>query len=157
MRASHPNGGRREEADAGSTLAAAGAPSSGSGGDPVRVLIVDDHALFRRGLRHVLELEPDIVVAGEAEDGQQAIEAARELSPDVVLMDLRMPRRTGIEATEQIKEFLPKVAILILTISEEERDMVEAIKAGASGYLLKELSVDDLADAVRAVASGQSR
>jgi len=121
------------------------------------VLIVDDHALFRRGLHLVLEQEEDIDVAGEAGDGHEAVEAAQDLMPDVVLMDVRMPRRSGIEATERIKDLLPHVRILMLTISEDEGDLFDAIKAGASGYLLKEISIEEVADAVRAVASGQSR
>src|SRR5438552_8672477 len=123
----------------------------------LRVLIVDDHALFRRGLQMVLRQEKDIDVVGEAGDGHEAVEKAQELMPDVILMDVRMPRRSGIEATEQIKDLLPHVKILMLTISDEEADLYDAIKAGASGYLLKEISIDEVADAVRSVSSGQSR
>jgi DNA-binding NarL/FixJ family response regulator len=123
----------------------------------LRVLIVDDHGLFRRGLRLVLEHEPDIEVIGEAADGEEAIAMAPQLMPDVILMDVRMPRMGGIDATRKVKELLPHVSVLMLTISEEEGDLFEAIKAGASGYLLKEIPTDDMADAVRAVASGQSR
>jgi DNA-binding NarL/FixJ family response regulator len=124
---------------------------------PIRVLIADDHALFRRGLRTVLDLEPDIVVVGEAADGAEAVQAASSLSPDVVLMDVRMPKASGIEAARRIREEQPDVAILMLTISEDESDLFEAIKAGATGYLLKEISIDEVSDAVRAVAAGQSR
>ena len=124
--------------------------------DAVRVLIVDDHALFRRGLQMVLEGEPDIDVVGEAGDGHEAIAAAEKTTPDVVLMDVRMPKRSGIEATRAIKEVLPSVKILMLTISDEEADLYEAIKAGASGYLLKEISIDEVANAVRSVQAGQS-
>jgi len=124
--------------------------------DPIRVLIVDDHALFRRGLQMVLEGEKDIDVVGEAEDGHQAIEQAETTTPDVVLMDVRMPKRSGIEATRAIKETLPSTRILMLTISDEEADLYEAIKAGASGYLLKEISIEEVADAIRAVHAGQS-
>jgi two-component system NarL family response regulator len=123
----------------------------------LRVLIVDDHGLFRRGLRLVLEHEPDIEVIGEAADGEEAVAMAPELMPDVVLMDVRMPRMNGIEATGKLKEAMPRVCVLMLTISEDETDLFEAIKAGASGYLLKEIPTEDVADAVRAVASGQSR
>jgi len=123
----------------------------------LRVLIVDDHALFRRGLQMVLKQEPDIEVVGEAADGHEAVGKAQELMPDVILMDVRMPKRSGIEATEKIKELLPHVKILMLTISDEEADLYEAIKAGASGYLLKEISIDEVADAVRSVWAGQSR
>jgi two-component system NarL family response regulator len=123
----------------------------------LRVLIVDDHALFRRGLHMVLKQEPDIEVVGEAADGHEAVGKAQELMPDVILMDVRMPKRSGIEATQKIKELLPHVKILMLTISDEEADLYEAIKAGASGYLLKEISIDEVADAVRSVWAGQSR
>jgi DNA-binding NarL/FixJ family response regulator len=123
----------------------------------LRVLIVDDHALFRRGLQMVLKQESDIEVVGEAADGHEAVGKAQELMPDVILMDVRMPKRSGIEATQRIKELLPHVKILMLTISDEEADLYEAIKAGASGYLLKEISIDEVADAVRSVWAGQSR
>jgi DNA-binding NarL/FixJ family response regulator len=125
--------------------------------EPLKVLIVDDHALFRRGIQMVLEQEDDIDVVGEATDGQHAFERAEELMPDVVLMDVRMPKRTGIEATRQIKDVLPHAKILMLTVSDEEEDLYEAIKAGASGYLLKEISTEDVADAIRSVWTGQSR
>jgi DNA-binding NarL/FixJ family response regulator len=123
----------------------------------LRVLIVDDHALFRRGLQMVLRQEDDIDVVGEAGDGHEAVEKAQELMPDVVLMDVRMPGQSGIKATEQIKDLIPHAKILMLTISDEEADLYDAIKAGASGYLLKEISIDEVADAVRSVWSGQSR
>jgi DNA-binding NarL/FixJ family response regulator len=124
--------------------------------DPIRVLIVDDHALFRRGLQMVLEGEADIDVVGEAGDGTEAVKQAEESTPDVVLMDVRMPKRSGIEATRAIKDTLPSTRILMLTISDEEADLYEAIKAGASGYLLKEISIDEVANAVRQVNQGQS-
>jgi DNA-binding NarL/FixJ family response regulator len=123
----------------------------------LRVLIVDDHALFRRGLQMVLKQERDIEVVGEAGDGHEAVDKAQELMPDVILMDVRMPRRSGIEATQHIKDLLPHVKILMLTISDEEADLYDAIKAGASGYLLKEISIDEVADAIRSVWAGQSR
>ncbi|MBW3589624.1 MAG: response regulator transcription factor [Actinobacteria bacterium] len=124
--------------------------------ETIRVMIVDDHALFRRGLQMVLEAEEGIEVVGEAGDGQEAIQKAEEAMPDVVLMDVRMPKRSGIEATTALKEVLPNVKILMLTISDEEADLYEAIKAGASGYLLKEISIEEVANAVRAVEAGQS-
>jgi DNA-binding NarL/FixJ family response regulator len=104
----------------------------------------------------VLEGETDIDVVGEAGDGQEAIERSESTTPDVVLMDVRMPKRSGIEATRTIKDTLPSTKILMLTISDEEADLYEAIKAGASGYLLKEISIEEVADAVRAVHAGQS-
>jgi two-component system NarL family response regulator len=124
--------------------------------DSIRVLIVDDHALFRRGLQMVLEQEADIDVVGEAGDGAEAVQKAQETMPDVVLMDVRMPRRGGIEATAQIKEIIPSAKILMLTISDEEADLYDAIKAGANGYLLKEISIDEVANAIRQVLGGQS-
>jgi DNA-binding NarL/FixJ family response regulator len=125
-------------------------------GDAIRVLIVDDHALFRRGLQMVLEGEPDIDVVGEASDGHEAIEQSEKTTPDVVLMDVRMPKRSGIEATRAIKDMLPSSKILMLTISDEEADLYDAIKAGAAGYLLKEISIEEVAGAVRSVHAGQS-
>ncbi len=122
----------------------------------IRVLIADDQALFRRGLYVVLGAEINIKVVGEAEDGAAAIAKAEELTPDVVLMDIRMPRVNGIEAARRIREILPTTRILMLTVSDEEDDLYEAIKAGANGYLLKEISVEEVADAIRAVAQGQS-
>jgi DNA-binding NarL/FixJ family response regulator len=125
--------------------------------DKLRVLIVDDHALFRRGLQMVLEGEPDVEVAGEAADGHEAVLKAQELMPDVVLMDVRMPGQSGIQATREIRDLLPHTQILMLTVSDEEADLYEAIKAGASGYLLKEIPTEEVPEAIRAVVSGQSR
>ncbi len=105
----------------------------------------------------VLKQEKDIEVVGEAGDGNEAVQKAQETMPDVILMDVRMPHRSGIEATQQIKDLLPHVKILMLTISDEEADLYDAIKAGASGYLLKEISIEEVADAVRSVWAGQSR
>jgi len=136
------------------TAEAAAAPDDGA--DPIRVLVVDDHALFRRGLEMTLRAELDVDVVGEASDGHEAVEKAGDLLPDVVLMDVRMPKRTGIEACRAIKDVAPSAKIIMLTISDEEEDLFEAIKAGATGYLLKEISIDEVADAVRAVHGGQS-
>jgi len=124
--------------------------------DPIRVLIVDDHALFRRGLEMVLAEEPDIELVGEASDGAEAVERAGEALPDVVLMDIRMPKSSGIEACRTMKEVSPSAKIVMLTISDEEEDLFEAIRAGASGYLLKDIPYDEVADVVRAVYGGQS-
>ncbi len=124
--------------------------------DRIRLMIADDHELFRRGLRMVLEDEDDIEVIGEASDGEVAVELAREHAPDVVVMDVRMPGLTGIEAARRVKEEEPGTKILMLTISDEEDDLYEAIKAGANGYLLKEISIDEISHAVRSVHSGQS-
>jgi DNA-binding NarL/FixJ family response regulator len=124
--------------------------------DVIRVVLCDDHALFRRGLKAVLESEEDLVVVGEAEDGEASIRVVEALAPDVVLMDVRMPRVSGIEATRALSEDLPSTKILMLTVSEDEDDLYEAIRAGAAGYLLKEISIDEVAAAVRCVMSGQS-
>ena len=126
------------------------------GPDPIRALIVDDHALFRRGLEMVLAEENDIELAGEASDGAEAVEKAGEALPDVVLMDIRMPRSSGIEACRAMKEVAPSAKIVMLTISDEEEDLFEAIRAGASGYLLKDIPLDEVADVVRAVHGGHS-
>jgi two-component system NarL family response regulator len=127
------------------------------GNETLRVMVVDDHALFRRGLEMVLGSEPDIELVGEASDGEEAIQKATEVMPDIVLMDVRMPKRSGIEATAEIKELMPHVKILMLTISDEETDLYDAIKAAASGYLLKEIPIEEVADAIRGVWAGQSR
>jgi two-component system NarL family response regulator len=124
--------------------------------NPIRVMVVDDHALFRRGLEMVLALEQDIEVVGEAADGSEAVAMAVEMAPDIVLMDVRMPRRGGIDATSAIKEAVRTAKIVMLTISDEEADLYDAIKAGAMGYLLKEISIDEVASAIRAVYNGQS-
>ncbi len=124
--------------------------------DPVRVLVADDHALFRRGLDVVLADEPDIEIVGEAADGVAALELATALLPDVVLLDVRMPRCNGIEAAGAIASAVPAAKIIMLTVSDEELDLYEAVKAGAMGYLLKEIAVPEVANAIRAVHGGQS-
>jgi two-component system NarL family response regulator len=136
--------------------AADGNPDGLAGPDPIRVLIVDDHALFRRGLEMVLDEEDDIELVGQASDGTEATQRAAESLPDVVLMDIRMPKSSGIEACRAMKEAAPSTKIVMLTISDEEEDLFEAIREGASGYLLKDIPLDEVADAVRAVHGGQS-
>jgi DNA-binding NarL/FixJ family response regulator len=131
-------------------------PGATDGAEPIRVLIVDDHALFRRGLEIVLGQEDDIEVVGEANDGEEAVAQAAELLPDIVLMDVRMPRRGGIEACSALKSVAPSARIVMLTMSDEEADLYEAVKAGATGYLLKEIPPHEVADAVRSVYHGQS-
>jgi DNA-binding NarL/FixJ family response regulator len=124
--------------------------------EPIRVLIADDHAFFRRGLEAVLGEDVGIELVGQASDGAEAVQLAGEALPDVVLMDIRMPKINGIEAARQMKEVAPSAKIVILTISDEEEDLFEAIRSGASGYLLKDIPLDELADSVRAVHGGQS-
>jgi DNA-binding NarL/FixJ family response regulator len=124
--------------------------------DAIRVIVADDHALFRRGLEMVLESEPDIEVVAEANDGNEVIALSEQHMPDLVLMDVRMPGRSGIEATQSIKDAVPHTKILMLTISDEEEDLYDAIKAGANGYLLKEISIEEVAGAIRSVHMGQS-
>lgn len=145
----------RVRQDGAGTLPAA--PDAGpSAADPIRVLVVDDHVLYRRGLERVLELDDDIVIVGEAGDGSEAIARAEELLPDVVLMDVRMPRRGGIEACAAIREVAPSARILMLTMSEEEADLFSAVQAGANGYLLKDVPGEEIAASLRAVHGGQS-
>jgi DNA-binding NarL/FixJ family response regulator len=124
--------------------------------EPIRVIVVDDQELFRRGLIMLLSVEDGIDVVGEASDGVAATELAATAVPDVVLMDVRMPKRSGIEACITIKDAAPSAKILMLTVSEEEADLYEAVKNGASGYLLKDASIDEVAQAVALVADGQS-
>ena len=128
-----------------------GSQGARAGVDPIRVLIADDHALFRRGLEMVLKEEDGIELAGQASDGAEAVQMAGETLPDVVLMDIRMPKITGIEAARQMREVAPSAKIVMLTISDEEEDLFEAIRAGASGYLLKDIPLDEVAEAVRAL------
>ena len=135
-------------------------PAQRGGDEPIRVLLVDDHALLRRGLDIVLRTEPDITVVGEAADGSEAVAKAAELLPDLVLLDVKMPARDGIgggiQAAAAIKEVAPSTRIVMLTMSEEEEDLYQAIKAGASGYLLKGILPHEIADSIRAVVGGQS-
>ena len=119
-------------------------------------MVVDDQELFRRGLIMLVGAEEDIEVVGEATDGDEAAALAASTVPDVVLMDVRMPKRSGIEACGTIKQMAPSAKIIMLTMSDEEADLYDAIKNGASGYLLKDASIDEVAQAIRVVADGQS-
>jgi len=121
----------------------------------VRVLLVDDHPLFRDGVRSLLEAR-GVEVAGEAGDGEEALEAALRLRPDVILMDITMPRMDGLEATRLIKVRLPEVKIVILTVSDEERTLFEAIKSGAQGYLLKDLQADEFFSLLSGIERGEA-
>jgi len=125
--------------------------------DQIRVLIVDDHQVVRQGLRTFLELQEDILVVGEAGDGQAAVEMVGQLNPDVVLMDLMMPRLDGISAIHQVKSLGSEVKVIALTSFTEDNKVFPAIQAGASSYLLKDVSPDDLVEAIRAVYRGEAR
>jgi len=131
-------------------------PPDGSEPEPIRVIIVDDQELFRRGLTMLMDSEPGLDVVGEAGDGATGIELASSVAPDVVLLDVRMPKVSGIEACVAIKEAVPSAKIIMLTVSDEEADLYEAVKNGASGYLLKDSSIEEVAQAIRVVADGQS-
>ncbi|MFM8237604.1 MAG: response regulator [Actinomycetota bacterium] len=123
---------------------------------PLQVLLVDDHALFRRGLALVLAAEPDIEIVGEASHGAEAVDRAADLQPHVVVMDVRMPGMGGIEATRRIRQAQPATRVVMLTGSTEDDDLLGALRAGATGYLLKEIAIEELAPAVRAIARGQA-
>lgn len=124
--------------------------------EPIRVLLVDDQRLMRDGLRTLLELESDLEVVGEASDGQQAVQAYAELKPDVVLMDIRMPTMNGVEATARLCQDWPEANLIILTTFDDDEYVFEGLRAGAKGYLLKDVSGEELATAVRAVAGGSA-
>jgi len=131
-------------------------PTTSTNDEPVRVLVVDDQELFRRGLTMLLGAEPGIDVVGEAGDGDEGTALAESVAPDVVLLDIRMPKRSGLEACSAIKQAVPSAKIVMLTVSDEEADLYEAVKSGASGYLLKDSSIEEVSQAVRVVADGQS-
>ena len=122
----------------------------------VRVLLADDHKMIRAGLRLVLEQQPEVAVVGEADDGRQAVALAEELKPDVVVMDVGMPNLNGIEAAAQVKQALPATAVVMLSMHSDEGYILRALRAGATGYILKDSAEADLVAAVRAVAEGKS-
>jgi len=121
---------------------------------PVRVLLVDDHAVVRAGLRMLLSADPELLIVGEAENGAAGMRMARDLAPEVVLMDISMPDMNGIEATRRIKELCPDVAVLALTMHEDDQYFFEMLAAGASGYIPKRAAPNDLIAAIHAVRSG---
>src|SRR5512145_9214 len=122
----------------------------------IRVLLVDDHTLFRSGIKSLLQRNDDFEVVDEAGDGLEGIKRARSLKPDVVLLDLHMPGVSGLEAVKVMAEEIPEVHVLMLTVSEDARDLMDALRAGASGYLLKNIETDTLIDAIRRAAQGDS-
>ena len=123
---------------------------------PIRVLLADDHSLFRKGLASLLSSNKGFKVVGEAQDGTDALNKAKDLKPDLVLMDVYMPGGNGLEATRRIKEALPSVKVVILTVSEEDKNLFEAIKYGAHGYLLKKIEPRDLFEMLRGVFRGEA-
>ena len=123
---------------------------------PIRVLLADDHSLFRKGLASLLSSDKGFKVVGEAQDGTEALNKAKDLKPDLILMDVYMPGGNGLEATRQIKEALPSVKVVILTVSEEDKNLFEAIKCGAHGYLLKKIEPRDLFEMLRGVFRGEA-
>jgi len=124
--------------------------------EPIRVLLVDDHAVVREGLRAFLELQDGIEVAGEASDGQEGVAAAERLRPDVVLMDLVMPRLDGVGAMRELRRRLPGVRVIVLTSFTDDQKLLPAVQAGAAGYLLKNAQPQELARAVRAAHAGEA-
>jgi len=126
-----------------------------AGEEPIRVMVVDDHPVWRDGIRSDLERSGIATVVAEASDGGEAIELARDSMPEVILMDLRLPTVSGVDATREIVAELPHVRVLVLSASGEEADVLEAVKVGAAGYLLKDATAEQIADAVRRVRDGE--
>lgn len=123
---------------------------------PIKILIADDHVLLRQGIRNVLELESDLTIIGEAADGEEAISRVAELMPDIILLDINMPRLNGLEVTRLLSASQPNTKVIVLTMHDDENYVVEVIKAGAAGYLLKDIEPGMLVKAIRTVYDGQS-
>ena len=132
-----------------------GGPDRRGSGEPTRILLVDNHALFRVGVRNILEREPDFLVVGEASDSRSAIDLAVSLSPDIILMDLNLPTPGGIETTQRIKRELQPAGIIVLAVNEDEEALFDAIKAGAAAFILKDVGPDDLVTIIRRVFDGE--
>lgn len=122
----------------------------------IRLLLADDHAVVRSGTRQLLERQPDFEIVGEASDGSEAITMTKELQPDVVLMDVRMPKVSGVEATRRIKADCPGIKVLVLTAHDDDEYVFALLQAGANGYLLKTAEIEELVQAIRTVAEGKS-
>jgi DNA-binding NarL/FixJ family response regulator len=137
-------------------VSAGGAPARGGAAAPIRVLLVDDHAVVREGLRAFLELQDGIEVAGEAGDGAEGVAAAERLRPDVILMDLVMPRLDGVGAMRELRRRVPGARVIVLTSFTDEEKLLPALQAGAAGYLLKNTEPGELARAVRAAHAGDA-
>ncbi|MDX2032598.1 MAG: response regulator transcription factor [Blastocatellia bacterium] len=130
---------------------------SSNGGEPIRVLVVDDHQIVRKGVVALINSEPDLTVVAEAADGAQAIALFREHRPDIALMDLRLPGMGGVDATKAIRQEFSAARIIVLTTFDGDEDIYRALQAGAQGYLLKGMSYDELLDAIRSVHAGARR
>lgn len=122
----------------------------------VRIILADDHSLFREGLKRILNMEPGLRVVAECADGQQVLDKCRELSPDVVLLDINMPVANGVEVTKQLFQTMPELKIIILSIHDDESYVFETLRQGASGYLLKDTDTETLIEAIRTVVAGQA-
>jgi DNA-binding NarL/FixJ family response regulator len=129
--------------------------AAGRSGEKTTILLVDDHALFRVGMRNILEREPGFDIVGEADDTRSAFDLSVQLSPDIILMDLSLPAPGGIETTQRIKRELPSAGIIVLAVNEDEDALFDAIKAGAAAFILKDVAPDDLVAIIRRVASGE--
>lgn len=122
----------------------------------IKIVIADDHKLFREGIKRIINLEEDLEVIAEFSDGNGILQSFKDLNPDVILMDINMPNMNGVEATKKVKELYPEAVIMILSIHDDEGYVLETLRSGASGYLLKDMEAETLVDAIRAVAEGNA-